>query len=230
MGCGKSSVGKALSELLCCRFADLDEVIVEREGRSIPEIFAEDGEEEFRRMEKEALEGILVTDGRVLEIPKTPALVTLGHPLAGGGMSSPSSSPLAVKQQQDPVSENGPTLVLALGGGAVMREECEERVHSGTFCIYLRASVETLVQRLTGEDSGRPLLSGADPGRSSKPSVLSGGPTVMSSEVETSALRTRILELMRQRSETYERVAHLIIDTDGKTVGEIAEEITRFHV
>ena len=230
MGCGKSSVGKALSELLCCRFADLDEVIVEREGRSIPEIFAEDGEEEFRRMEKEALEGILVTDGRVLEIPKTPALVTLGHPLAGGGMSSPSSSPLAVKQQQDPVSENGPTLVLALGGGAVMREECEERVHSGTFCIYLRASVETLVQRLTGEAAGRPLIAGADSGRSSNPSVMSGGPTVMSSEVETSALRTRILELMSQRSETYERVAHLIIDTDGKSVGEIAEEITRFHV
>ena len=230
MGCGKSSVGKALSELLCCRFADLDEVIVEREGRSIPEIFAEDGEEEFRRMEKEALEGILVTDGRVLEIPKTPALVTLGHPLAGGGMSSPSSSPLAVKQQQDPVSENGPTLVLALGGGAVMREECEERVHSGTLCIYLRASVETLVQRLTGEAAGRPLIAGADSGRSSNPSVMSGGPTVMSSEVETSALRTRILELMSQRSETYERVAHLIVDTDGKSVGEIAEEITRFHV
>ena len=230
MGCGKSSVGKALSELLCCRFADLDEVIVEREGRSIPEIFAEDGEEEFRRMEKEALEGILVTDGRVLEIPKTPALVTLGHPLAGGGMSSPSSSPLAVKQQQDPVYENGPTLVLALGGGAVMREECEERVHSGTFCIYLRASVETLVQRLTGEAAGRPLIAGEDSGRSSNPSVMSGGPTVMSSEVETSALRTRILELMSQRSETYERVAHLIIDTDGKSVGEIAEEITRFHV
>ena len=205
MGCGKSSVGKALSELLCCRFADLDDVIVEREGRSIPEIFAEDGEEEFRRMEKEALEGILVTDGMVLEIPKTPALVTLGHPLAGGGMSSPSSSPHAVKQQHDPVSENGPTLVLALGGGAVMQAECEEMVHSGTLCIYLRASVETLVERLTGEDSGRPLL-------------------------KTSALRTRILELMRQRSETYERVAHLIVDTDGKSVGEIAEEITRFHV
>ena len=92
-------------------------------------------------------------------------------------------------------------MVLALGGGAVMQAECEEMVHSGTFCIYLRASVETLVQRLTGEDSERPLL-------------------------KTSALRDRILELMRQRAATYERVAHMIIDTDGKSVGEIAEEIT----
>jgi len=113
-----------------------------------------------------------------------------------------------------------------------MTPECEEMVHSGTLCIYLRASVETLVERLTGEAAGRPLLSGTESGRSSKPSVLSGGPSVMSSnpivmsnEAGTSALRSRILELMSQRSETYERVAHLIIDTDGKSVGEIAEEI-----
>ena len=200
MGCGKSCVGRRLSELLRCRFVDLDEVIVEREGRSIPEIFAEDGEAEFRRMQKEALEGILVTDGRVLEIPKTPALVTLGHPLAGGGMSSPSSSNPAFELQQELHSINAPTLVLALGGGAVMQEECEEMVHSGTLCIYLRASVETLVERLTGEAAGRPLL-------------------------KTSALRTRIPELMAARSETYERVAHIIIDTDGKSIDEVAEEI-----
>ena len=200
MGCGKSSVGKRLSELLCCRFMDLDEVIVEREGRSIPEIFAEDGEGEFRRMEKEALKVVLETDGRVPEIPKTPALVTLGHPLAGGGMSSPSSSNPAFELQQELHSINAPTLVLALGGGAVMQEECEEMVHSGTLCIYLRASVETLVERLTGEAAGRPLL-------------------------KTSALRTRIPELMAARSETYERVAHIIIDTDGKSIDEVAEEI-----
>ena len=48
MGCGKSSVGRRLSELLCCSFIDLDDVIEEREGRSIPEIFATEGEATFR--------------------------------------------------------------------------------------------------------------------------------------------------------------------------------------
>ena len=110
-------------------------------------------------------------------------------------------------------------MILALGGGAVMTPECEKMVHSGTLFIYLRASVETLVDRLTGEAAGRPLLSGTESGRSSDTSV-------MSSEAGTSALRSRILELMALRSETYERVAHMIIDPDGKSIGEIAEEIT----
>ena len=48
MGCGKSSVGRELSRLLCCPFMDLDSVIEEREGRKIPEIFATEGEAAFR--------------------------------------------------------------------------------------------------------------------------------------------------------------------------------------
>ena len=55
MGCGKSSVGRRLSQLLCCPFMDLDDVIVESAGRSIPEIFATEGEPAFRQMELEAL-------------------------------------------------------------------------------------------------------------------------------------------------------------------------------
>ena len=55
MGCGKSSVGRELSELLCCPFMDLDDAIVESAGRSIPEIFATEGEPAFRQMELEAL-------------------------------------------------------------------------------------------------------------------------------------------------------------------------------
>ena len=215
MGCGKSSVGKKLSELLCCRFMDLDTEIEKRAGCSVAEIFASRGEAEFRRVEAETLKEVVVTGGRALVIPKTPALVTLGHPLAGGGMSSPSSSNPAFELQQELHSINAPTLVLALGGGAVMTPECGKMVHEQTVCVYLRASVDELVARLSSEAAGRPLLSGADSGRPSK-----------TSEVETSTLRMRILELMSKRSSTYEQVAHLIIDTDGKSIEQVAAEIS----
>jgi shikimate kinase len=42
---------------------------------------------------------------------------------------------------------------------------------------------------------------------------------------EESALRSRIEELMTQRSATYEKTAHVIIDIDGKSIELIAEEI-----
>ena len=54
MACGKSTVGRCLASRLGCRFLDLDAYIVEREGRSIPEIFQE-GEAVFRQREYEAL-------------------------------------------------------------------------------------------------------------------------------------------------------------------------------
>ena len=53
-GCGKTTVGKALSETLRREVVDVDALIVENEGRSIPDIFAADGEEYFRRCETEA--------------------------------------------------------------------------------------------------------------------------------------------------------------------------------
>ena len=48
MGCGKSSVGRALSALLSCSYIDLDTFIEEDAGSSIPEIFAIDGDPAFR--------------------------------------------------------------------------------------------------------------------------------------------------------------------------------------
>ncbi|MBQ8813338.1 MAG: AAA family ATPase [Lachnospiraceae bacterium] len=53
-GCGKTTVGKKLAEHLNREVIDVDALIVEREGRSIPDIFAEDGEEAFRQLETEA--------------------------------------------------------------------------------------------------------------------------------------------------------------------------------
>lgn len=57
-GCGKTSVGKRLSEFTGRQFIDLDEMIVLREGKSIPEIFGEGGEELFRKIESRVLGGI----------------------------------------------------------------------------------------------------------------------------------------------------------------------------
>jgi shikimate kinase len=95
-----------------------------------------------------------------------------------------------------------------------MQEECEKMAHEDTVCIYLKASVDTLLEHLEGHADGRPLLNTA---------------SVMSSEVETStkraALKERILDLMAKRATTYERTAHHIIDTDNKTIEEIAAEI-----
>ena len=165
MGCGKSSVGRKLSQLLCCPFMDLDAVIEERVGRTIPEIFANDGETAFRDIEKETLKDILASNAE-----------------------NPQSD-----RRQNP-------LILSLGGGTVMTPECAEMIHEKTMCIYLNASQETLVNHLESEASARPLLSGTN-------------------------LRDRISELMILRSSTYEKTAHVIIDTDGKTIDCIAEAI-----
>ena len=77
MGCGKSSVGRRLSELLCCSFMDLDDVIVERAGRSIPEIFETDGEAAFRKMEREVLRDIITSAGRH-SVPEAPSHLSMG--------------------------------------------------------------------------------------------------------------------------------------------------------
>ncbi len=51
MGCGKSTVGQLLARRLLWNFLDLDALIVRHAGRSIAEIFAEEGEESFRQTE-----------------------------------------------------------------------------------------------------------------------------------------------------------------------------------
>ncbi len=65
-GCGKSTVGKALAEKLGREFVDADEEIVRLAGKSIPEIFAEDGEEAFRSFETKALEALGKRSGLVV--------------------------------------------------------------------------------------------------------------------------------------------------------------------
>lgn len=55
MGAGKSTVGQGLAEHLGWPFLDLDQLIEQRDGRKIEQIFREAGEEAFRSLEQQLL-------------------------------------------------------------------------------------------------------------------------------------------------------------------------------
>jgi shikimate kinase len=73
MGAGKTSVGQALARRLGWRFVDLDQEIELREGRTIAEIFAVAGEQDFRRIETAALRDLVSEIGR-----SSPVVIALG--------------------------------------------------------------------------------------------------------------------------------------------------------
>lgn len=67
MGCGKSHIGRMTARVTGKTFVDLDKVIVEREGMSIPEIFEKFGEPHFRSLEakyiRELSDGYVIATG-----------------------------------------------------------------------------------------------------------------------------------------------------------------------
>ncbi|MBI3557876.1 MAG: shikimate kinase [Deltaproteobacteria bacterium] len=65
MGCGKSTLGSLLARRSGAVFVDLDVLIAKKAGRTIPEIFARQGERGFRRLESQVLKAQL-HPGRVL--------------------------------------------------------------------------------------------------------------------------------------------------------------------
>jgi len=65
-GCGKSTVGRILAEKTGRKFTDMDQLIVERECRSIPKIFEEGGEALFRSIEMDAAETLRHETGTVI--------------------------------------------------------------------------------------------------------------------------------------------------------------------
>jgi shikimate kinase len=83
-GAGKSSVGKSLARLLQEEFVDTDVVIATRENKSISEIFVDQGEPYFRKVEEEVLLDLLKNHKGVLSL--------------GGGAPLSSSAQSAIKE------------------------------------------------------------------------------------------------------------------------------------
>ena len=85
MGCGKTTVGRAAARLAGVSFIDLDKVIAAQAGKTIPEIFAEDGEACFRELEASLLAEEAAS--------ARPSIVATG----GGALVSPSNAALCRK-------------------------------------------------------------------------------------------------------------------------------------
>lgn len=83
MGCGKTTVGEILAKKLGLPLIDTDAYIVEQEGKSIPDIFAQDGEPYFRKKEAEAIRTLCTRN----------AVISCG----GGAMLNPDSADYARK-------------------------------------------------------------------------------------------------------------------------------------
>lgn len=90
-------------------------------------------------------------------------------------------------------------IVLATGGGAVLNEQSRRYLRERGVVIYLRASVNSILQR-TSHDRNRPLLQTADP-------------------------RAKIEELSRQRAPLYQEIAHITIETGRPNVQSVLQNI-----
>jgi len=150
-GAGKTTVGRAVAGELGVAFRDTDADIAAVAGKSIPEVFVDDGEEHFRALERAAVAEALA-------------------------------------------SSQG---VLALGGGAVLAAQTREAL-AGHRVVFLSVGLGEAARRV-GLARDRPVLALNPRGQ----------------------LRT----LLEQRRPHYEAVATATVDTDGRSVDEVAAEV-----
>ena len=99
----------------------------------------------------------------------------------------------------DELTADSSSLVLATGGGAVLRPVNRQRLRERGTVIYLRASPEQLFKRLQ-HDTKRPLLQVADPLK-------------------------RLRELYSERDPLYRECAHFVIDTRGSSLSALVSRI-----
>ena len=155
MGAGKTAAGRLLAKKLGKKLVEMDSLIELRAGKPIPDIFQEDGEVAFRRLE-----------------------IEVTREVAGN------------KNQ-----------VIACGGGVVLNRINIDRLKKGAVVVYLTASPEVILQRVSDDSSVRPLL-------------------------ENSNKALNIRELLKFRQPLYERAADIMIDTSGLDIETVAERIT----
>jgi shikimate kinase len=155
-GTGKSTVAERLAARLSMQWVDADHELETEAGRSIKEIFAEQGESVFRDLEEMLTAKLMARDN----------------------------------------------LVVACGGGAVLREGNRQQLAKGRV-VWLTASVQTLHDRIY-----------ADPSTSQRrPDLTASGGIA------------EIRAMLEQREPLYRSICDYEVDTDGKTPDQVVSQI-----
>jgi shikimate kinase len=93
--------------------------------------------------------------------------------------------------------------VIALGGGAVLREANRQAIRAAGPVVWLTASVDTILDRLAADEATA----------SRRPNLTTAGG------------RAEVESMLAERTPVYRECATLIVDTDGKSATEVADEI-----
>ncbi len=153
MGAGKTTVASELQRKLEMNRVEMDQMIVEKQGMSVSEIFDEYGEVYFRNLESNCL----------IELQRE-------------------------KQ-----------CIVSCGGGVVMRDDNADHMKANGRVVLLTAQPATILERVKDSDE-RPLLNN-------------------NMNVDF------ISSLLDKRREKYRAVADIIVETDGKSIDQICDEI-----
>jgi shikimate kinase len=156
MGCGKSSVGREIARRVRWSFVDTDQLIRQKFGKSIPEIFSLFGENSFRDEEHASLQGL----------------------------------------------QSAKRIVLATGGGIVVRPENHRLIRQLGPIVWLVADEEVIWERVS-RNQLRPLLQTANP-------------------------RVVMRQLIEQRKPLYQSLANHTVDSTGSSHAQVAEKVLSF--
>ena len=149
MGAGKTSVGQKLAANLGWRFVDLDARITAKTGRTVAEIFEQNGELPFRRMEHDELRELLAELGEVSTV------VSLG----GGAWMQPANvaavqgASLPVLFLDAPADELWQRCLPERGTRPLLHSESEFRLlYDGRRVAYEQGTVRIETQGLTVDE------------------------------------------------------------------------------
>ena len=155
MGAGKTSISEYLKTLFAMDVIEMDQIIAEREGMSIPDIFEVHGEQYFRDLETNLL--------------------------------------IEMQARKN--------VVISCGGGTPLRECNVVEMKKNGRVVLLTASPKTIFDRVK-DSHDRPVI-------------------------ENNKNVPFIADLMEKRRAKYEAAADIVINTDGKSIIEVCEELVQ---